>query len=233
MKKRPDVLIFDVNETLSDLSALRQPLEDLGIPGERLTTWFSNALRDGFALTAAGGYADFAEVARSAATSLFAGENHFNGDPGSAAERLVSGFGELPLHGDVKPCFERLHSVGLRVVTLTNGSRSDTESLLEHAGIERLVELNLSVHDIGRWKPASGAYHYALACCGVEPQHAMLISAHPWDVDGAKRAGLQGAWINRGAEGYSSWWREPELISADLGELADALATPDLVIGGG
>ncbi|WP_246203516.1 hypothetical protein [Streptomyces tailanensis] len=61
----PLVLVFDVNETLSDLTPLRARFADVGAPAELVSTWFAGVLlRDGFALTAAGSYADFASVAR-------------------------------------------------------------------------------------------------------------------------------------------------------------------------
>jgi 2-haloacid dehalogenase len=51
----------------------------------------------------------------------------------------------------------------------------------------------------------------------------MMAAAHPWDVHGAKRAGLSAAWINRGALPYPSLLREPDLIAPDLVALAQAL----------
>jgi hypothetical protein len=50
-------------------------------------------LGDGFALTTASGDADFATIARSAAMSLFAGDNHVTGDPQAIAELVSSGLG--------------------------------------------------------------------------------------------------------------------------------------------
>ena len=44
------VLVFDVNETLSDLSPLHRAFEELGVPGELARTWFASVLREGFAL---------------------------------------------------------------------------------------------------------------------------------------------------------------------------------------
>jgi 2-haloacid dehalogenase len=56
---RPRLALFDVNETLSDLEPLRTRFEGVGAPGELLEVWFASTPRDGFALTAAGAYADF------------------------------------------------------------------------------------------------------------------------------------------------------------------------------
>ena len=31
----------------------------------------------------------------------------------------------------------------------------------------------------------------------MKPEEMVLVAVHPWDVDGARRAGLQTAWVNR------------------------------------
>jgi len=53
------------------------------------------------------------------------------------------------------------------------------------------------VEQAGIWKPAPGAYAFALETCGVDPMDAMLVAAHPWDTDGATRAGLAAAWTTQ------------------------------------
>jgi len=102
------VLALDVNETLSDMSALAPRLQELGAPGELLQTWFASTLRDGFALTVAGAYADFATVAHAALLALLAEVRSLSAEPGEAATQLVSAIAELPLHEDVRPGLERL-----------------------------------------------------------------------------------------------------------------------------
>ncbi|MFF3256249.1 hypothetical protein ACFYWP_35830 [Actinacidiphila glaucinigra] len=54
-ENRVRVIVFDVNETLSDLTPLGGRFEDIGVSQDVLPTWFAAVLRDGFALTAAGG----------------------------------------------------------------------------------------------------------------------------------------------------------------------------------
>ena len=87
---------------------------------------------------------------------------------------------------------------------------------------ERFERL-LTVEDAGVWKPAPGAYAHALAECGVEAADAMLVAVHPWDIDGASRAGLATAWINRTGGPYPSYFAVPDVEAASLVELADAL----------
>jgi len=50
----PRVAVFDVNETLSDLSGLVPRLTEVGAPPDLLPAWFAATLRDGFARTATG-----------------------------------------------------------------------------------------------------------------------------------------------------------------------------------
>jgi 2-haloacid dehalogenase len=69
----PRVVVLDVNETLTDMRPLAQRLRDVGAPAHLLATWFAGTLRDGIALTLAGGYADFAQVAAAVLRSLLAG----------------------------------------------------------------------------------------------------------------------------------------------------------------
>jgi 2-haloacid dehalogenase len=51
----------------------------------------------------------------------------------------------------------------------------------------------------------------------------MMVAAHPWDVEGAKRAGLLRAWINRGELPFPSLRRQPDVTAPDLLGLAPAL----------
>lgn len=222
---QPTVLILDVDETLSDMLPLAARLEHVGLPRHLTETWFSNTHRDGFALTAAGAYSDFASMARSALESIVATADNVTAAPADAVEFVLSGLGELALYDDVRPALERLHAAGIRIVTLTNASAAETTSLLERGGVIDLVEQCLSVDDVGRWKPAPDPYRYALARCAVPASEAMLVAVHPWDIDGAKRAGLRAAWINRRGIPYPQTCRDPDLVAYGFVALAAGLTS--------
>ena len=59
----PELVVFDVNETLSDMAPIAERFADLGVGGHLADVWFASLLRDGFALTAAGAPQPFATVA--------------------------------------------------------------------------------------------------------------------------------------------------------------------------
>lgn len=59
---KPSTIIFDVNETLSDMSPMGQRFVEVGAPAHLAKLWFATLLRDGFALTAAGDKGTFAGI---------------------------------------------------------------------------------------------------------------------------------------------------------------------------
>jgi 2-haloacid dehalogenase len=220
------VVLFDVNETLSDMTPLRQRFAAVGAAPELFSNWFAATLRDGFALTAARGYAGFREVAAAALRSLLEQSRHWTGDPAAAAEYILDGFAELDVHPDVPDGVRRLSAAGFRLATLTNGAAQLTAALLTRAGIREGFEALLDVGVPRAWKPAAAAYQYALDVLEVQPAEALLVAVHPWDVDGARRAGLGAAWLRRGAATYPDVMSAPSLIAADVRDLAHLLASP-------
>ncbi len=218
---RPTVVVFDVNETLSDMSSLQRSFEKVGLEAAQVEAWFAGVLRDGFALTAVGvnpGLADLAS--ESLRIRVGAARGKSQQDDEAAVDEVMAAFASLGVHADVVDGIHALRDAGVRMVTLSNGSASVAEGLLERAGVSDAVERLLSVEDAGVWKPCSAAYAYALDACGVAPHEAMLVAAHPWDIDGAARAGLRTGWLNRSGARYPSHFSAPEVEAGDLVELA-------------
>jgi len=222
MPTAPLVVAFDVNETLSDLSALGARFAAVGAPEHLAPLWFGSVLRDGFALTAAGSQERFAVLAEHSARVVLSGVPLTRGLD-DAVQHLMTGFMELDVHPDVPAGVRRLRRAGVRLVTFSNGSAAVARALLERAGLEAEFESLLSVEQAGAWKPAPTSYAYAAAACDVAPEEVMLVAVHPWDVDGAARAGLRTAWVNRDAAPYPGYLVAPELTVASVTELADAL----------
>lgn len=217
------MVAFDVNETLSDMQGLAPRFKAVGAPPGLIDLWFAQTLRDGLALTAAGAYADFSTIAAACLSALFDDVQELLAPPDEAAAHVITGLGELDLHDDVVPGMRDLADIGLRIVTLTNGSAHVSEALLERAEIDQLVEMCLSVADVGRWKPNPSAYHFAAEQCDVEPAELMLIAVHPWEVDGAARAGSLTGWLARNGGEYPRYFRAADIRGADLGELVASL----------
>ena len=220
--RRPALVLFDVNETLSDMSPMGQRFSDVGAPDHLAPTWFAGLLRDGFALAAAGASAPFAEVGTALLHVQLAGLP-LNRGLAEAVDHILAGFGTLQVHGDVPGGIEQLAGLDLRLVTLSNGSAGVAASLLERARIRDRFERLLSVEDAGVWKPGPASYAYALDSCGVAASEALLVAVHPWDIDGASRAGLSTAWLNRAGSPYPAYFSRPDLELHNLSQLASLL----------
>ena len=216
----PGVVVFDVNETLSDMSPLGQRFVDVGAPAELVKLWFASLLRDAFGLAAAGTSARFADLAAGGLRVVLAGRT---GDVEAAVTHVMDGFSALPLHPDVVEGVDALRAMGLRLITLSNGSASVAERLLGEAGIRDRFEALLSVEQAGAWKPAPASYRYAAETCAVAPEEMVLVAVHPWDTDGAMRAGLQAAWINRDGGVYPDYLLPPTWTASSLPALASLL----------
>lgn len=216
------VVLFDVNETLSDMSPMADRFAEVGAAPQLAPLWFAALLRDAFALTAAGAGERFAVLAEGELRRVWHG-TPLDRPEDAAVRHVLDGFAGLAVHPDVAPGVRALRERGHRLATLSNGATAVAEKLLSDAGLRSAFAHVLSVEDAGVWKPAPGSYHYAARVCGVEPADLVLTAVHPWDVDGAARAGLRTAWINRDGAPYPSWCRPPDHEVTGVDGLADAL----------
>jgi 2-haloacid dehalogenase len=219
----PDVVVFDVNETLSDLRPLRVAFQAAGVPGSLLETWFAAVLRDGFALAVNDTARPFQQVAVAVLRSLLAAQDDVRMPLDDAVESIMAGFMQLGVHPDVAAGLQLLADAGVRVVTLSNGSAGVAQGLLERAGLSDLVEQTLSVEQAGRWKPHPRSYGWAAQHLGVAAHRLALLAVHAWDVDGASRAGWTGAWLNRTGAPYPEVFLPPALTARDLPALVERL----------
>jgi 2-haloacid dehalogenase len=222
MTNRPRVVVFDVNETLSDMRPMANRFTDLGLPPQLAATWFAWVLRDGFALAAVGSRAPFAALADSALRTVFAvqpPDRHTD----AAVEHVMHGFTALQVHPDVSPGVRALMDAGLRLVTLSNGSAGVADTLLSGAGLRDCFERLLTVEDADAWKPVRTAYDHAAEQCQVELGDMLLVAVHPWDIDGAARAGLQTAWVDRSGTPYPAHFAAPTLSVSGIDDLARQL----------
>ena len=221
MSINPRIVVFDVNETLSDMSPLADRFTEIGAPQTLMATWFAALLRDGFALTAAGANPGFADVGSGVLRGLLSSVD-LDRDVDAAVQHVMSGFSRLTLHPDVVDGLQALANAGVRMVTLTNGPTSLARSMFAEAGVAHHFERMMSVADAPAWKPARAAYAYAAEQCGTSVETMLLVAVHPWDIDGAKRAGMQAAWIDRRGAPYPDHFTPPDIVGHALDEVAAA-----------
>jgi 2-haloacid dehalogenase len=138
--------------------------------------------------------------------------------------RLVGTWHRLDPWPDVRTGLEALRRRRV-VAPLSNGHVALLVDLARHADLR--FDCVLSAELAHAYKPAPEVYQAAARLLGVEAAELMLVAAHPWDLEGAREAGLRTAFIDRPLEyGPGSAAREyPDADESvgDLLELADRL----------
>lgn len=221
---RPEVLLFDVNETLVDIDALAPLFEQQFGGAAVLREWFGQLVLYSMTTTLAGTYADFFTLARGVATMV--GRIHDIAVDSTWLDHLVDGMLTMPAHPDVPPALERLKFSGFRLATLTN-SPPDVHgrSALRHSGLAAMFERTFTVHQQRAFKPAPQVYLEACAALGIAPSDCMMVAAHPWDTLGAQKVGCRAALITR--EGNAALplpsLPQPEIEVPDLHALCERL----------
>jgi len=203
-------VVLDVNETLFPLDELDPVFASLGLADQR-DLWFARTLRNGFALTCAGVYRSFPDVARGAFLSL-APERLSDFD----ADELFAAFGRLTPHPEVLEALERLHSTGTPVVTLSVGNATNVERLFRNSGMDGFVMRHVSCEAVGKWKPAPEPYLHACRELGVAPSETWMVAAHSWDLSGARAVGMRTAWLSRLEGRFDPNFGSPDLQGRDL-----------------
>jgi 2-haloacid dehalogenase len=221
MRHRPQVIAFDVIETLFPLDPIQARLTEAGLPGELVQVWFARILRDGMALTMTGDFKPFPEVAEAALKGLMA--EHGLTAAEEKVERVLNGFGELSPHGDVRPSLDLLRAAGVRAIALTNGSEKTTQKLLAKAGLDPLMERVVSIQAVRQWKPARAVYLQAAQAAGVEVQEMALVAAHAWDCRGAAAAGMTTGWLPRQEKRFPDLFGKPDVKGGTLLEVLQQL----------
>lgn len=139
-------------------------------------------------------------------------------------EQLMSEYQRLKAFPDVVAGLETLRSQGHQLAAFSNGSEATVRSLLDHAAVLPLLDQVVSVDDLRTFKPDPRVYVYLSGRLGRPTGETWLVSSNPWDVIGAKSAGLRAAWVRRKPDAvFDPWGIEPDLIAGDLSDLAGRL----------
>ena len=222
MKK---TIVFDVNETLLDLSAMDPEFERVfGDPAVR-GIWFAQVLQNSLVATLTGKYDDFGKIAGAALdmTAQRYGIELYQEDRSAILGRVRV----LPAHPDVAAGLQRLKQAGFRLVTLTNSPPQVVEAQLKSSALAEYFEGSFSVDAIRRFKPDAEVYRMIARELGVPVDQVRLVAAHDWDVAGALMAGCAAAFIARPGKVLNPLMPAPDIVGKDLTEVAEMIIAAD------
>jgi 2-haloacid dehalogenase len=220
-----EVLAFDVNETLLDLSRLDGPFEELLGSAALRGQWFAQMLQLSFVGGLTGEYVDFS-TAQHAALLMIA-ERHGRTVTDDDATAMVNRMSSLPAHPEVAEALGRLRATPLKVVALVNSLASVGEAQLTNAGIREYFDQVVSADSVKHLKPAPEPYQAVARAFDVDLAEVRLVAAHSWDVSGALAAGCKAAFVARPGMVVSPIGERPDIIGPDIAAVVDQIIARD------
>jgi 2-haloacid dehalogenase len=215
--------VFDAYGTLFDVhSAVARHAAAIGAAADPLSRlWRQKQLEYSWVRSLIGRHVDFWTVTVEALD--FALRSHAIDDP-TLRQELLEAYLALDTYPEVPDVLRRLRADGVRVAILSNGSPAMLEAAVRSAGIETLVDLVLSIEDIGVYKPDPRVYRYASDRLELAPERMWFGSSNAWDAAGAASFGCRVAWINRGRQPAEYGWALQPVELQDLSRLPEIVA---------
>jgi 2-haloacid dehalogenase len=220
---------IDVYGTLVDPIGVSDYLRSqIGDQAERMAEqWRAKQLEYTFRRAAMGRYENF-DLCTSRALRWVAASLKISLTNEQTAQ-ILDQYRKLNAYPDAASGLASLKRRGYALYAFSNGVDSSLRQLLEHAGLYAHLDGIVSVDEIGTFKPDPRVYHHLVRRLGTKPGDNWLISSNPFDIIGAKAAGLKAAWIKRSPSAvFDPWGIEPDLVVTDLNDLArHTLATDE------
>ena len=119
-------------------------------------------------------------------------------DDRSLRDDLMELYLHLAAYDDAVACLKALKQLGVGTAILSNGSPDMLDAAVKSSGLDASLEHNISVADVGIFKPDARVYQLAVDRMGVAQRSEIcFVSANTWDAQAAKSFGFQVARINR------------------------------------
>jgi 2-haloacid dehalogenase len=214
MKK---AVFFDMNETLLDLSLLKEHFNEHFDDPYILKYWFTKLLHNSTIMGIMGVYKNFGELATVALENLFF-ENNKSLSSTVKAE-ILGAFKKLPAYEDVRPALSLLREQNILVIAISNSSSEMMKEQLTNAGIIDLFDSYYSADNVENYKPFGDIYLAAAQWEELQIKNIVMIATHDWDLFGAKKIGLTTAYIKRKREIYNPYYLQPDFNASNLRDL--------------
>ncbi len=215
------LVIFDVNQTMFSLKEIENSFKIYGLSRRFVDQWFLSVLKEGFSYTLSGKFIDFKTIGQNELQKIFLQKNIIC--KRTSINRILNSFSHLKIHNDVKKSLKLLKKNNLKIITLTNGSKSNTQILLKNNKIENFIDRCFSIDQFKKWKPHKNVYLSTCKLMDIDPKNTLMIAAHGWDINGAKLAGLKTAYITRYEKKLSDFYLKPDYVGKDSFEIVNKL----------
>ncbi|MFQ5971080.1 MAG: haloacid dehalogenase type II [Alphaproteobacteria bacterium] len=217
-----EACVFDAYGTLFDFnSAVARCRDEIGDRADRLSeVWRQKQLQYTWLRSLMGVHADFWQVTGEALDFALAAVGL---EQPELRRRLMELYEELDPYDEVEDVLRRLRAAGTRNAILSNGAPRMLSAAVRSAGLDGLLEMVLSVEDVGVYKPDPRVYQLAVDRLGVRARSICFLSSNAWDAVGAASFGFRVVWVNRFGQPRERLPAEPDAETTSLAELPELL----------
>jgi 2-haloacid dehalogenase len=213
-------VVFDAYGTLFDVQTpVTKLASEIGDKASSLgALWRQKQLEYTWLRSLMGTHADFWVVTRDALDFALA-ELEIN--ESGLADELMTLYLKLDAYPEVAAALAGLRQRGKRLAILSNGSPSMLESVVRHAGLDKIFEHVLSVEEVGIYKPSRRVYRLAMQKFHLQDAPSIcFVSANTWDAQAAAQFGFQVVRVARAPKRDDNLPGKVARMIGDLGELA-------------
>jgi 2-haloacid dehalogenase len=184
-------VVFDAYGTLFDVqSPVNKLSNEIGNKAASLgALWRQKQLEYTWLRSLMGTHADFWVVTREALDYALA---ELGISETGLADELMTLYLKLDAFPEVVEAMTALRQRGKRLSILSNGSPSMLDSVVRHAGLDKVFEHVLSVEEVGIYKPSRRVYRLAMQKFHIQDAPSIcFVSANTWDAQAAAQFGFQ------------------------------------------
>ena len=207
--------IFDAYGTLFDFnSAVDLCSKDIGDKSEELSNiWRQKQIQYTWLRSMMNKYADFWQVTGDALDYAMSAVSIKN-EP--LQKNLMQLYKELEIFPEVNEVLNNIKNENLKIAILSNGTQEMLFNAINHSNLNRLIDMVISVDEIGVYKPSPKVYQLAINKLKLNPEEICFISSNAWDAHGASSFGFKVIWINRYQLPHEKIPTEPDKIISSL-----------------
>jgi 2-haloacid dehalogenase len=218
---KPQIIVFDVYETMFDMTDMERRINTVVDSKRGYTLWFAMFSQYCFADNSLDTHHDFFSIAKASLQMT----GHQLGRPVSKAEAedVLELLEHLPIHEDVQESLSQLNDKGYRISALTNVPENIVCDRMERTGLISYFENVLSAEKVKKYKPEKIVYKWASEKLMADPDQILMVTAHGWDIAGAANAGMKTAFLKRGRQSLFPLSADPDMVCKSFIELASLL----------
>lgn len=216
-----NIILFDINETVLNLSMLKPKFKATFGDERVMATWFSMLLHSSTVCIMTDVKTDFATLAGTMLESIAARMGIKLSQ--TMRDDILSGFASLPPHIDIKQALYKLKSAGFRTVAFSNSSLKLISTQITNAGLIDYFDDIISVEATGSFKPDPNVYKFAAKQLNQPLESLRLVATHDWDTHGALSVGMRAAYINRSGAIYHPLYRQPDIYETTMEDIVSKI----------